>query len=142
MEYEKAKRELKSYRFFEIRTKAQLEEIYRLDAQSKKVTSTISGMPTANDPHRLEDVWTKYIDETNKLVEYLSKDTENKETIRKKLDVLKNINQEAETILEERYINNKRIWEISNTMYESIPTIKRKIRKAIILYANIEEKVT
>ena len=85
----------------------------------------------------MEDVWVTYIDEVNKLVEYLKKDTEAKRIIRAKLDKLKDIDQESEMILEERYINGKKVWEVADTIYYSIPTTKRKLKKAIIQYANI-----
>lgn len=94
-------------------------------------------MPSSHNPQKLEDVWIKYIDEVNKLIEYMRKDTEARKIIREKLDKLKKIDQEAETILEERFVNGKKIWEVADTLYESIPTIKRKIKKAIILYANL-----
>lgn len=137
MEYKEAKKELKSYQYYEKRSKAQIDEITRLDSQSKKVTSVITGMPTSYNPHSLEDVWVTYIDEVNKLVEYLKKDTEAKKIIRAKLDKLKDIDQESEMILEERYINGKKVWEVADTIYYSIPTTKRKLKKAIIQYANI-----
>ena len=137
MEYKEAKKELKSYRYYEIRSQSQLDELLRLDSQCKRVTSIISGMPSAYDPHRKEEIWVKYIDEMNKLIEYLSKDTELKKRIRYKLDKLKNIDQEAETILEERFINRKKIWEVAEILKDSIPTTNRKIKNAIIKYANL-----
>ncbi len=137
MEYKEAKKELKSYRYYEIRSQSQLDELLRLDSQCKRVTSVITGMPSAYDPHRKEEIWVKYIDEMNKLVEYLSKDTELKKRIRYKLDKLKNIDQEAETILEERFINRKKIWEVAEILKDSIPTTNRKIKNAIIKYANL-----
>lgn len=138
MEYQEAKKELNSYQFFEIRSKAQIEEVIKLDSQSKKVTSVLTGMPTTKNPHSLEDVWVKYIDELSKLIEYLKKDTEAKNTIRAKLEKLKNVDQEAETILEERFIKGKKISIIADELYYSLPTMKRKIKKAIVQYANIE----
>ena len=137
MEYKEAKKELKSYRYYEIRSQSQLDELLRLDSQCKRVTSVITGMPSSYDPHRKEEVWVKYIDEMNKLVEYLSKDTELKKRIRYKLDKLKEIDQEAETLLEERFINRKKIWEVAEILKDSIPTTNRKIKKAIIRYANL-----
>ena len=138
MEYKEAKKELKSYRYYEIRSQSQLDELLRLDNQCKRVTSVITGMPSAYDPHKKEEIWVKYIDEMNKVVEYLSKDTELKKRIRYKLDKLKDIDQESEMVLEERYINGKRIWEIADIRNETIRTSIRKIKKAIIKYANLD----
>lgn len=138
MEYREAKKELQSYRYFEIRAEAQIEEIIRLDSQSKKVTSVITGMPTSHNIHSLEDTWAKYIDEMNKLVEYLKEDTYAKKKIRSKLDKLKRIDQESATILEEKYINNKKIWEAADVMNASLRTIKRKLKIAVIQYSNLE----
>lgn len=138
MEYKEAKKELNSYQFFEIRSKAQIEEVLRLDSQSKKVSSVITGLPTAKNPHSLEDVWTKYIDELSKLIEYLKKDTEAKNKIRNKMEKLKAMDQESETILEEKYIKGKRIIDIADELCYAIPTVKKKLKKAVIQYANIE----
>ena len=138
MEYKEAKKELNSYQFFEIRSKAQIEEVLRLDNQSKKVSSVITGLPTAKNPHSLEDVWTKYIDELSKLIEYLKKDTEAKNKIRNKMEKLKAMDQESETILEEKYIKGKRIIDIADELCYAIPTVKKKLKKAVIQYANIE----
>ena len=138
MEYQEAKKELNSYQFFEIRSKAQIEEVIKLDSQSKKVNSVLTGMPSTKNPHHLEDVWVRYIEELSKLIEYLKKDTEAKNTIRAKLEILKKVDQEAETILEERFIEGKKISTIAEELYYSLPTMKRKIKKAIVQYANIK----
>ena len=103
MEYKEAKKELKSYRYYEIRSQSQLDELLRLDSQCKRVTSVITGMPSSYDPHRKEEIWVKYIDEMNKLIEYLSKDTELKKRIRYKLDKLKEIDKELSDFHRSRF---------------------------------------
>ena len=137
MEYKEAKKELKSYRYYEIRSQSQLDELLRLDSQCKRVTSVITGMPSAYDPHRKEEIWVKYIDEINILIGYLAKDTAIKKNIRRKLDALKEIDQEAETILEERFVKGKPLYTIANEIGCSYPTIKRKAKTSIIKYANL-----
>ena len=138
MEYKEARKELKNYRYYEIRSQSQLDELLRLDSQCKRVTSVITGMPSAYDPHKKEEIWAKYIDEMNKLIEYLAKDTELKKRIRNKLEKLKKIDQEAETLLEERFINKRKICELAEEVNDTIPTINRKLNRAIIIYAKIE----
>ena len=138
MEYKEAKKELKSYRYYEIRSQSQLDELLRLDSQCKRVTSVITGMPSAYNPNRKEEIWVKYIDEMNKLIEYLSKDTEIKKNIRRKLEKLKEIDQEAETILEERFIKKKEVPTIARELGYSLRTMNRRVNSSIMKYSTIE----
>lgn len=135
MNFTKARKELKSYNRILKEENNVNEIIIRLTAKCTKITSTFSDMPKGSyDPHKMENAVAELLDETERYFKLLKKEKAVRRAIESKLARLES---EYSLILNERFILERSIFDISKELNYSERHTKRLVNLAIVEYAKL-----
>lgn len=134
MTEEEAREELKQYRYDKAIERKRLEMLEELKTDCMKMTSVITDMPHAATPnvHKIEEKYIRYLDAQNEVLGIMNANMVKMLQITKKIQ---QIEQPYRNILELKYIEGLKLWEIQDVLNCGRRTMDRLYKTAIEKYA-------
>ena len=136
MTEEEAKKELREFRYEKAVEQRKLEMLEELENDCMRMSSVLSDMPKSPtfNVKKMEEKLARYIDMTNEVIDTLSQNMARTLMVTKKIQCLE---QPYRNIIELKYINGCKLWEIQDTLNCGRRTMDRLYKTAIEKYAKI-----
>lgn len=136
MTEEEAKKELREFRYEKAVEQRKLEMLEELENDCMRMSSVLSDMPKSPtlNVKKMEEKLARYIDMKNEIIDILTQNMAKSLLITKKIQSL---DQPYRNIIELKYIEGCKLWEIQDTLNCGRRTMDRLYKIAIEKYAKI-----
>lgn len=112
-----------------VRIRSKIEQVNSLRDLAEKATSSITGMPSGGSENRMENAIIRMVDLQNEIAHDIESLVQLKQNIAEAIDSIEN--DDYKTLLELRYLANKKWEEIAVIMHLTIDGVFRVHRRAL-----------